>query len=260
MQLTSYFQPNRFGHLLKKDLLFDQKRTWLVAGAAFIVLFVTILFWAYDGDNDAVTFANEFFPALLFGGGIFYTSLAFKELDEQNTGMLYLSLPASNFEKFFSKFLITTIGFVLFLIVSWWLFTAISGSIIKGFFDMEVYSFTPFDSENWLLIKVFFIVQSLFFLGAITFKKYTAVKTIASGFIASFLVIGVVLLIIRIVFYDYFDGFRPIGPQDANLRPSMWLQDFAMYSLKGFGKFMLWIVLPIFFWTVSYFKLTEKEI
>ena len=259
MTFAQYFQPTRFIHLLKKDGIYDQKRTWLVAGAILIIMLCTILFWAWDGDNSTPYFYDDMFPGLLFAGGFLYTSFAFRDLDSPDTGHLYLSLPASNFEKFLSKFLITTIGFVLTLIVSWWLFSVITGGIIESFFDMEVRQFKPLTGDNWLYLKVYFVLQSLFFLGAVMFRKYAAVKTIVSGFALMFGLVLIVLLIIRIVFNEFFDGFEPTM-SDRDMMPTPWFQDFAEHRLFGFSQFIFWIVLPLFFWTVSYFKLKEQEI
>ncbi len=261
MQLASYFQPNRFLHLLKKDSLFDHRRTWLVAGAAFIIGLITIISWAYDGDSDTRMFHVDFYGGLLLFAGFVYTASAFKELDESNTAHLYLSLPASNFEKFFSKFLITTIGFAFTFTFIYWIFSLISNGIIEGYFDMDVEPFRPFSDENGLLIKIFFVVQPLFLLGAIVFRKYAAAKTVVSTILLTILIAAICYLLMRIIYFDYFDGWKMVGPDtNGEVRPSQGFEDFVTGPLKNIGKFLFWYALPVFLWVVCYFKLKEKEI
>lgn len=259
MQLASYFQPNRFLYLLKKDTLFDHKRTWMMAGVLFTIGLITIISWAYDGDNDTAEFHVDTFGALLLIGGFIYTASAFKELDETNTAHLYLSLPASNFEKFFSKFLTTTIGFAFGFTLFYWIFSLLTNGIVEGYFDMDMEPFRPFSDHNGFLFKLFFVIQPLFLLGAIIFRKYAAAKTVFAVLLLEIVLAIIGYLLMRIVFFDFFEGWKLIGP-GIEAVPSKGFEDFVSGPLKNIGEFMFWYVLPVFFWVVCYFKLSEKEI
>ena len=41
---------------------------------------------------------------------------------------------------------------------------------------MQVWAFNPFSENNWLCIRLYLVIQSVFLLGAITFQKYNALK------------------------------------------------------------------------------------
>ena len=172
------FDPTRFWNLIKLEATTKNKRALLILGAILGLLLLYQMWLGWNNDNDAYNFINTSFGTLLLIGGLIYTSYSFLEFSDSSTSMTYLTLPASNFEKFLSKWLFSTLGLYLFLLAAYGFFALIGIGIFKAIFPMQVESFNPFGETNWLLTKVYFVISSLFLVGAITFKSYHAPKTI----------------------------------------------------------------------------------
>lgn len=255
------FNPNRLWQLLKLEATTKNKRALMVFAAALGVLLLYQFLLIYNRDHDAYNWINETFGGLLIFGGLLYTSYSFSELTDNSTSMTYLTLPASNFEKFVSKWLFSTVGFYVVYLVGYSIFAFIGLSLANTVFDFKGESFAPFVEENLICTKVYFVVSSIFLLGAITFKSYHAPKTVLSLVGLTMFIGSIAYLIVRVVMYDFFDGWAPIdNAANVNLRPNQSMVDFMEGPFVTIMKWLFWLVLPLFFWTVSFFKLKEKEI
>jgi len=254
------FNPTRFWHLLKLEFTTKNQRALYVLVAVLSIMMGVQLIMAWDGDNDAYTFFQGMYPFLLMAGGLIYTSYSFKEFSETATSMTYLTLPASNFEKLTSKWLFSTIGFYLVYLISFNVFIWIGHALSNALFDVPINGIYPFEGENWVVTKVYFVVSSLFFLGAIAFKSYHAPKTVLSLIGLGLVIAFLTLLIVRIVFFDFFDGFQPIQHSGMMISPGDGMEEFVTGPLATFGKYLFWIGMPLLFWAVSFFKLKERQI
>lgn len=258
MILEQQFQIQRFIALLKVELSKINRSTWMIIGAVFTVSLLTSLVWAADQDPE---FHQIFYPIILLGGGFLFTSVAFSELIEDKSRQFYLTLPASNLEKFLSKLLVSSIAYTTFVVVGYFLFSLLVDGLTNYYYNYQFIPFAPFSGEYWLIFKLYLTLQSIFLLGAITFRKYAFFKTMLIGATLPF-VFGIIsFLLLRLVFFDYF-GFSPDmeGSINTNMQPSKGFESFGQNILWPLVQFLFWVGLPIFFWVVAYFRLTEKEV
>lgn len=262
MEANQYFSAPRFGHLLRRELSQNKKSALMVAAVMFLILCINCLSWGYSR-NDG--FHELFYPLFLLIGGFILTSLSFSEMNHSIGRLFYLSLPASNLEKFASKWLITGLGYGIGFTVGYWLFSIIGNSLNHLFFNNNFEAFNPFTKENGLFFSVYLAVQTIFLLGAVYFRKYEIFKTVLTGVLV---VLGMLLLsafLFRIVMFDLFDGlqFEPdlnINGKMTPVEPSKSFQRFMQQNAVGYLKLVgLWII-PTVLLIIGYFKLKETEL
>jgi len=264
MIITQFFNLKRFFLLIKKDF-YTQYKTYLTGlGAIFSILFIvnaasiiSAKFWNFN---------LVFYPLTLFIGGFIFTSLSFNELYQEQSRTFYLTIPASTLEKFISKMLITSVGYVIVSLILYFLFSLIVFSLTTLFFRLAHTIFNPFHQTNWLCIRIYLITQSIFLFGAVYFKKNSLIKTILSIFIILILYIlffnGIVFLIYKITsinnqIYFSFDLFNILFKKSTNLPPII----NNIKNIINYGnKIIFWFLLAPLLWTVTFFHLKEIEV
>jgi len=251
--------PRRIGLLLKKEVLFENKKLLIGMGGFFVLLSLIMLSSiASRGGNFANWNVHGFwYSTFLIMGGLFYTSTAFGELNDKLERASYLSLPASHLEKFTTKWILTFIGFPLLFTLVYFIFSLIVSILSNAYYGASVAPLSLFGSEVSLGLKSYLSAQAIFLLAAIAFRKYEFFKlsiTLFGLFIAFSFFMGIVF---RIVFADFFSG-EFMG--NMNLMPSENVEKFIEGPLVTALKYLVSIGLPIFFWVVGYLKLTEKEV
>lgn len=234
MKHHPFFDPRRLLQLLTNDLRINQK-PMLIAAATLLV------FWTL------LTFMGNISPSLylfvLYVGGFLVTSRAFKELHDPELAYHYLTLPCSNFERFLSKWLTTSVGYAIALLGLFYVFIAIH-TVLDMFLLHRVID--PFPLFNFRLLNslgVYIVLHSMVFLGAVLFKRHALLKT-------SFF-FGCLALIL----------FMTIGWLGMHFFP-YWDPN-ALHSLTPLAKithFLFWIALAPFFWVVTYLRIAEYEI
>ena len=257
--------PRRIGLLLKKEVLFENKKLFIGMGGMFVLLSLIIFSSIADrGGNLTNWYVHEYwYSAFLVVGGLFYTSTVFSELNDKLERASYLSLPASHLEKFTTKWILTFIGFPLLFTILYFIFSWIISFITNAYYGVNVAPLSLFKSpigEYEVLggLKTYLSSQAIFLLAAVAFRKYEFFKLFITMF-GLFMMFGFfVLFIFRILFADFFSGMA-ITDGNVNLMPGENLENFIKGPLvKGFG-YLVSFGLPIFFWVVGYLKLTEKE-
>ncbi len=108
----------RFGRLLLRELAHGYRGLLIamaaVAGGVIVISAIGALAASAGGAPVGTVIGDGyfgFFQALLFLGGFIVTSLAFREVWQNGSGLAYLMLPGSLFEKFLVKLLMTSVGF-----------------------------------------------------------------------------------------------------------------------------------------------------
>lgn len=213
--------------------------------------------------------------------GCLYGSLLFADLATGPKAMHYMSVPASTLEKLLSALFY---GVVLFFICHTAIFYLvdyiminIGNSILENRFTAidPNYEWTRQQVFNmfakplgagpevpnvffWFLL-IYFNLQTAFILGSVYFPAYSFIKTCIS--------LLVVFLVMIFFFANVLDGFMPKGT---------WDELFIKYHLLEKGEYKRYAKIPdgiatvlkyLFmygflplFWTVTYFRLKEKEV
>ena len=263
METNQYFSLHRFGHLLRRD--------FTKSGKAFLIL-MTIMFviWTISTTAQADDREHELhimmFPQWLLIGGFIISSLAFYEFIKPTERQFYLQLPASNLEKFVSRWLLTGIVYTIGLVAYYWLFSLFANWIGTSFYDHQFDAFTPFRGNNLIAIKAYLAAHTIFLAGAAAFKRFAFFKTLFTAIILAAIVALISLTSFRIIMADLFEGlfhFRPELMIDGKMVPVEPSRKFVA-TLKEFvpkyAKFMGFIVAPIVILFIGYFKFKETEL
>ncbi len=260
MKQNSYLSMNRIFLLVKRDILSKKLALLVVTGAIFAGVYLSSLINIYSSAPSATLYFS-LFTNILFISGFIITSIQFKELHKKETAQNYLLIPASTFEKFLSRLMLSTIGFAVLVLVGLTLISFTVEGLNSLIFGRHSILFSPFSKEVFLVIAHYFVAQSIFFLGAIYFRKYNFIKTINSIFIFLFALAILGVVFARIVYHDIFNGFISVDSRNVPL----YLHSLPIGSDKisvfvQAVKTIYWIIPAPLFWTISYFRLKETEV
>ncbi|TFG64905.1 MAG: hypothetical protein E4H36_01625 [Spirochaetales bacterium] len=263
MITNNFFSLKRFFQILKTEVLPAYKAvliTFAAVGGLLLVINVSSV-----GSWDRWNIHLVFYPLALFLTGILITSFTFKDMHSKQRGYAYLTMPGSQFEKYVSKLVLTSIGMVLATLVMYFAVSALSSGITRLAFGMNHRIFNPFDPLIWKLIGQYIIVHSVFFLGAVFFRRLSFLKTILSLTVLSAginILVGIVYgLMVLFIFlthrnqgtvwtFSWLDGFNMTSTVDA------------IRNFKVLFKFLVIFysfILPPYLWVTGYFKFREKE-
>ena len=276
-----FFNPRRFGQLLLRDFA-NGYRGWLIAAAAVagtvVVLSALTALGISQGENirfnGASNFHVGFYIQLLFLGGFISTSFAFREVRQNGAGIFYMTLPASQFEKFASKLLVTSIGYALGSLVFYTATAAASEGINRVIFGSGHGFFNPFDPMILRAAGMYLLAQSIFLLGSIWFKKLAFVRTVLWLSVFAIGAVVVTAIAARIILADHFvmnvvqGRAARIGGWSLNLGNDFLMSRFGpgspAYSglmiFKTIAEVLLVGALAPVCWLAAYFKLRETEV
>lgn len=276
---NGFFSPRRFAQLLLRDLAGGYRGILIamaaVAGVVILLSGLTALIQAAANRSAmAGSFHNGFFIELLFFGGFIITSLAFREARQNGSAIFYMTLPASAFEKLVSKLLVTTVGFAVGSLAFYTATAAVSEGLNRLVFGVGRDFFNPFDPHILRAVGFYLILQSVFLLGSIWFKKTAFVKTALA---AACLVLGVAIfsgIMARLILAGHFvptsvsHGMVHVGAYSLN-----WTNEFlqgifgpggrgyaGITAFKLIGQILFFGVLAPVCWLASYFRLREVEV
>ncbi len=266
MQIKNHFDFKRLYLLIKKDF-YTQYKTYLIGlGAIFSILYVVNI--SSVASYNSWNFHLVFFPLTLFIGGFIFTSLSFRELDNERSLIFYLTLPASNLEKFISKLLISSIGYVLVSLVLYFLFSLTAFVFCTLIFGYAHQIFNPFHHLILTCICLYFVTQSIFLSGAVYFRGNTFIKTILSVFVLAVLY-QVFIVIIAYLLYSIITYRGHIYFSYGILNNIFQEESNNSYVVKGISeirifvyiaKVLFWFVLAPLMWVIAFFRLKESEI
>lgn len=275
MHTNNVFNLNRFGLYVRKHLV-DNYRLY---GMSMVVLFVLVLLviaisYFAKGALDKYTDMLPLYCIGILFSGMIFTSASFSEFSNKPAGVNYLMLPASHFEKFLTVFLFTTIGFlVVYHLVFYGVYLWLDA---MTFSHTQRYMENDLDSDRGITKTlafyscfVWFLLHSIFLLGAIYFEKYSFLKTI---FLLIAFLLG--LFLINALFLKLFFGSelqawnnhvpmllvaikKEAAHNANNYRDTLVFLPQQMQHIFSFAG--LYLVIP-FFWVVAYFRLKDKEI
>lgn len=210
----------------------------------------------------------DFFSSILNLSGILYAVRQYKSFSHTANGMHFFMIPTKQTEKLFTSILLTT---VYYFIMTWlvYLLGSVLGGLISKFYlgtsmDIKWDVFTtvthPYengmlltDTNNtfWQTLGKFIILQSIFLLGSLYFKKNATLKTILS-----LIAIGIGFSIIELFIIQ-----QTFGEQSTRLQSfSLSISSNMLDSSYGWIAQFLGILLIPYLWLISYFRLTEREV
>ena len=246
----------RVGLLLRHQALLYGRKTFVWLAPALLVLLVTMFPSAKSGDAGDGNFFAAWYGFLLLLGGFFATCNVLRENKTADGRQSFLTLPASDTEKFAANYLWSGPIFFVGVTVAFWLASLVANALVGS---MGYPGYEPFDlfstSTWWVVSAYFLLVHPLAFLGAIAFDTAVAPKT-GGVLLATLVALGLIAsLTFRIVFAEAFDGFanmtQPVEFAGEN--------PFAVDPVWGFGH-VPEALFALLLLTAAYFRFHEKEV
>lgn len=259
METNSFFDIKRLKYLLLRQLSFNSKAMLIATGAVMgVIMFIgtMVLLFSYKTIEPA-SFLNSIFPSFFIVGYIF-SSIIFSELNSPHRGYMYLTLPASAFEKLVSAWLICSLGYVLFFIVVMYVLNFYFIAIAAAFTMKTVPVFNLLEPGGLKIFGVYLVTQSVFFLGSLYFRRLNFLKTLLALFVVVFAISLYSGLLSKILFFSHERNMQwwsmNINSHQAGMK------HFAEDIIVPAAKILFWGCTAPFFLLVSYYRLKEREV
>jgi hypothetical protein len=263
--MNNTFNVKRFGLLVKKTLL---ERPVQMFGFTGLLLALSLILYSiiksFGGFNPA---QNITFIWGLAGGGCFLASFIFGYFSSNANGSSFLTLPASNFEKWLCGILITGVCYpVIFLLF----FRMVDSSFVAiyhhgldpaaPFYKQKYESVYILDFNGFLAWKVYpmyIFLAGAMLVGSLYFNKVAFIKT-AIGI--SILILGVIGInwLMAIILFGHVNSAAPFnsvtipaGKEEGSIELPSGIVNIVNNSL--------WYVLPPVLWLLAFTRLREKE-
>ncbi|OJV42887.1 MAG: hypothetical protein BGO29_06895 [Bacteroidales bacterium 36-12] len=254
--MNNTFNISRFALVLGKDFQEGWKRyslQFLVMLGIMIVVLTWISLYAYSNiytyEHNGVTYSSIDTldlrlllagTVMFLGFGIVFTSTLMEPMRSKIQRISYLSMPATDFEKFFSRWLIVSVGYVVAFFIALWFADALRIMITSmrhpgvdvSFLDLskmiapEGYTgqskYLSYSRQVFVvLLSLYIFIQSLFVLGATFWEKASFIKT----FSAVAIIVTLFILLCRwAIIHSYAndgDGFgvmiESLGDENAQM-------------------------------------------
>ena len=248
---------NTLFYMLRKDIKDIYSKVligYISITALFLSFFIVICYIGFP-----LIILDNFFIIGLFLVGFFFSGMSFPDFRSKEKSIFYLCLPASPLQKFFSVFIFSTLGIILSYILVFFLFNSLAVFLGKALFSMNVryVDITGQNIINYMLLYCSY--QSLFLVGAVSFKRIPVVVT--GGLI---MLAGILLFV-----YSGFLHNRIISDipnietvSYQNFLPEFTISFVPMYLTGNLffeiSAYILKFVIPMLLWYVVYLKLKNK--
>ena len=280
--MNNIFNIKRFGLILRKDIMEGWKRYLLLFLTMIGITTIVITWQSLLHYNEIIRYPGKTsnlntnilisLSVIFFASGLLFASTFMNPLNSKLKKISYLAIPSSNLEKYFSRWIIITIVYIILFFISIWIADAIRVAICSAcypdisvtFVDLSKLVFTTdsynnndyaFPAEVFIVVtSLYFLLQSFFILGSTFWEKSSFIKTFTAGA----LIILSYILICRwaiLLFYGDFDrffnvlsSFESIGKEDISER----LTTIILSSVISF--------FTLINWSLSYFRFRESEI
>ena len=250
------FSLSRIKRLVYRDWILYRKP---VLYSLFLVVFASLfIFWLPTTEQNFNNYDTGFWAgwyfSFLFIGGLLLASILFWEFKTPAGRIQFLSLPANNLEKLTSRSIYPHFIYPIFL--SFMFFVAYNFAKAGG--NSELLHNTFWEALPFV-IGGYLCAVSLILVFSIAINKYVVPKTVIIAIIIYFVFLFIFFIIFRLTMHELFEGFS----MNRNFEMKMENQkDFEMIgeSCLTLIKFILWIIIPGFFYTVAYFKMKEKQV
>ncbi len=230
---------------------------WLIAfGAVAGTLLLISLLVAYLKPENLPGLSGLYYTVMFIGGYV-YTSSIFGELHHSQRSYQYLTLPVSTTERLLSSWLLTALLFPLFSVMLMALIVFIANLIMNFTFDVTPFQ-SVYSSSGWTAIKVYFVTQSVFLLGAAYFRKNNFLKTVLALFVVSVIIQVIIVVTAWILFSPEASSGEglSLGPQNMSLE----LENLIMNYIPATARLVFWYLTVPFFLVVTWFSLKERQV
>jgi hypothetical protein len=255
MNENSFFSITRTRYLLIRQLRFSTQSLLIGLGAvAGLIVFILSMQVIFNHSTlSSTAFLSQIIPFFFIGGYIF-SSTIFSELRTPHRGYLYLTLPASTFEKLIVAWFISSVLYIAGAVVIIFLINVLLMVVAIAFSANQVPVFNLFEPPVVKMYAIYLVTQPIFVLGAIYFRRINFLKTLLSLFVISLIIAIYTSIAARLIVFHHFSSIH----FDCDL-PEAW-QNFFENIFVPVIKILFWYCLAPFFLVVSYFRLKERQV
>jgi len=220
-------------------------------GVLFIIVLLSSLFSNYMDTSKYIALT---FPAIFIAGCGFSTSY-FDELSSSQKSSFFLLLPASRLEKLISSWLLTSVIYLVVVIAMLFSINVIASSLSVILVDKPFSIFNLFSPDVLKTYAVFMVVQPIFLLGGIAFRKQNFIKTIGMLVLVSLIIGGIAVLSFFLLFNNIFEiaQYNAISFSDH-------MQNSLHQGIILISEILFWGFVGPFFLYISYLKMKEREV
>ena len=248
--------------LFKKHTL-EHGKTYALSTAVLAgILFIALFFFGYI--NRGHLRAGEqtmLFVFVMSAAGSIFGSMIFADLGDKSKAIPALMLPASHFEKYLVGLIYSYFIFLAVFVATFYLADVIVVDIMKHELeeDKVINVFDP-NGKPAQAYVIFTLFHAFAFFGAIFFKKLHFIKTAILFFICFGLLFLINAYVLNMLFaaHTQFEVTVPFGGisivENDNFSRLVVTDDMFNY-----GK-VIFVIVILLFWTVTYFRLKEKEV
>jgi len=282
--MNNTFNIKRFGLTMRKDFIENGKRYLFlfVTLLGLITVAITFMTWEYYLNVEAsktiepsfFLFHNKnlltFLSFTFLAAGIWFASTFTAPMNSKLKRITYLISPASNLEKYLTRWIITTMGFIVAFFAAMWIADAIRVALCSmrypeieiKFLDLSKLYYPDkifINSDSMVpkgvfqfFLSLYFLFQSIFLLGSTYWEKASFIKTFTFGAVIT----AAFILICRwtiLLFYGSLDGY---GNVMSSFEINHTISEEQAVTIAA-------IVLAVFtltFWVLAYFRMKESEI
>lgn len=266
----TFFSFPRFANYFKKVLVEDRKRLLqrIITVFGLLVVFGAIISDScYQHYMEALKIGivrSEIDPAIdglmpLFVFGLFIgcalsASFIMESMSSKTSRIYALMLPATSFEKYFVRWFIYTIGY---LVVYYLLFLLVDVMRVCVFSvvypEIDIITFlNPYaeivalrdDAPLGFIVSLYLLLQSIFVLGSSLWPKYAFLKTFTA------------YTILGMAFSAFFAGIMNLFNRPGNSYIMPELSDDTLFLIATCGVMMV----TLFFWWLAYKRFKEMEV
>ena len=268
--MNNTFNIKRFGLVMRKDFQENWKRYTMQFLAMFGIIAIMLYFQSdnmYRNSRMEPDYFLLIWTSFMFlGFGLLFASTFTEPMRSKIKRASYLMNPSSNLEKYVSRWLIVTVGYIIAFFVALWLADLLRVAICSARYpeidvnmlDLgeligmrnagNVFSYNEFG----FFVGLFFFLQSVCVLGSTFWEKVSFVKTFAAATILVLLFLLLANWTISI-FYTDFEQFTNVLDSFAKENQ---MSDTAFFTITT----SVFASLTLVFWIFAFFRFRESEI
>jgi len=201
--MSPTFSLPRFRRVLQNDVLRVGKPLLFGTLAMLGLLCVAYLIAFEPGEVADEPLATVFFGIMLGIGGLMFTSFSFNDMHHPLERYHYLTLPVSNFERFLSRYLLTGPLLVLYVLAAFSIMDWSANHVAAWAKEAERPLFAPFSAISLLLVRIYLLLQTVMFTGAICFRSYAWIKTTLTALVVAASIPAAIYVSMRIFYYAH---------------------------------------------------------
>lgn len=269
-----FFSSSRFMNLCRKEMVESWKANLLRILLMYGVMAIILVWNGYftyksynvvypKNDNNSWRFAVIFFLWALWGFGCLSASFTMERMKSKTGRISALMTPVTPFEKFFSRWLLSTVVFLVVFLIAFKLadytrvlvYSAVYphltiieptklSQVMIGKSD-DYYCLFRTSNQFLVMLSSYFFFQSLFVLGSVVWPKNAFLKSFAAISIIGLIYIltGVALGNMLFEKGTYYDPPLQLEPDQEWLGLSLCLSAFAIFN-----------------WVLAYYRYKESEV